>query len=409
MWGGFYMSYLYDKLKEALGGDKLTDSRSNIINDWTPNGLKMIIIGTECIITVNHLGVFGGCTKKVDLDPNLLIQDIEEMSRGYSNVPKLNSLLSKRSFSCLEEIYVDKAYMNYPRVINIVEYVKDLMSVSTSRMRYFGYGEFDYWGLREYLDKAFLEAYRNKNYDYSFAEDENRPAKLDYRSVVNKYWYKKYYLRPQFYSKDKQGGDLDIHFKKIEDGYESYLKAKKGLAEKESAKSELMEIIKKDENNIPYLEKIDKMMRFLASSDDKVVKMVFGCVKEVLKEDRSVAGFTKGLITISNGYLLGCYDKYKIYDTSKDDDKKLELGKYKEGNDGFIPIDKILDSICCKVAQELNRSHKDVLGMAILSNSGVPRDSNLSSLYFKGRRKDGNYKGYLDFLGDIIGYDIVNA
>ena len=43
------MGYIHDKLKEALGGSKVIDSKNTVISDWTPNNIKVLVISKNFI------------------------------------------------------------------------------------------------------------------------------------------------------------------------------------------------------------------------------------------------------------------------------------------------------------------------------------------------------------------------
>lgn len=402
------MSYLYDKLKEALGGSRLTDSKNIIISDWSPNSVRALFIGRDSIIVVNHLGVFGGCTKKLDLDQTLLVRDLEEINRTNYGKPKLNPLLTKRSFSCLEEIYVDTLYISMPRVINLTDYVEGLLKNSTSRLRYFGYGNLSNPELRDYLNKVYREAYTKKNYGYSFAKDTNKPIEITCRYSNNEDWYKKYYLRPQYYKKDSQGGDLDVHFRKIANGYPEYLKRLKG-AELSLERQKMVEFLAiRDMKNRFYFDKIDRLLTYVSKSSDKICKLVYSSMKEVLSKDRVVEGLNKKMVSsLVDHYTELCYQRYKVYD--KVPEHTLDVEKCLKSADGFIPMGAILDELCLSVTDAvLKEGYKDLVAIAMVSNLNIP-NGNFSAKYLnKMERSKGetSYKGYIDYIEEIIGAEV---
>lgn len=410
-------SYLYDKLKEALGGKYVTDSKSNIINDWTPNGLRMLIISRNFIITVNHLGVFGGCTKMVNLDVNLVAQDLDYLSKNNYGKAKLNSLLTKRSFSCLEEIYVDAMFKNYPQVLNLQEYAKEAVS-SNARLRFIGYGEFNDFSLRDYINTACKEAYSKKNYGYSLAKDNNRPCKLEYAEVNNPEWYKKYYLRPQFYKKDNPNGDLAIHFKKISEGYNKVTSEAKIEINLSDLKGDFLEIIDRDTNNLGYFDRLGNLFKVLESmksgKGDAVAVILLPIVAQCLKGTKfgKIAGLTDLVVKkLAEGemgdsyfqYVRVLYNKYGLYDESESN--KLDVGKYLGSKEGFLPVNSILSDLCVAITDKmLKEGYKDVVGMALTINGSNIPEGSFRSKYLKNVSNESNgYEGYFDYIGDIIG------
>ena len=43
-------NYIYSKVKEALGGSRMGSSSKTVIKDWTPNGVKALVICRSFII-----------------------------------------------------------------------------------------------------------------------------------------------------------------------------------------------------------------------------------------------------------------------------------------------------------------------------------------------------------------------
>lgn len=409
------MGYLYERLKKVLGGDKLTESTNKVITDWSPNDIRAIFIGRSYIIVVRHLGVFGNCTRYISLDAGLLAEDIEDMKRKYAGMPKLNSLLTKRSLSCLEEFYIDVVYP--PEIISLNDFVTSLLRTGNSRLRYAGYASFDtdFKVLIDYLNNAYKKAYSEKNYGYSFAMDDAKPVRFNAKSTGNKEWYKKYYLRPQFYKKDNPGGDLDIHFKKIEIGYPESIKKlvsdkiAKGMLEKANT------LYCRDRANKDYLMSVDKILSFVGKSPDKVSKIVFDLMKKELSKSRVVEGFTPKELSKAIGesiggdldeYIVRCYQNYKVFDN--DFSHSLNVSKCFETSGGFIPLGAILDSICLSVAGAMVREgFGDVVGMALYMVNAIP-NGEFRTKYWKKRAvaECNDYSGYIEFLAEVVGVEV---
>lgn len=398
------MGYLQDSLINALGMQKIyKQDRSSVVSDWTPNGVKSIIIGKNYILVAKHLGVSTGCVKRYDLDVNLVAEDLQKMTSGYGKA-KLNSVLMKRSLTCLEEIYIDTMYLSYPTVINLVEYVQEMMK-STSRLRYFGYGNLPESGLDAYLNKAYIE--NSKNLDYTIGTDENISKALNVRSTGNDKWYTKYMLRPTYYKLDNDKGNLAIHFRKFESDYTRYLENKDSLEKANSYERELSMVIDCDIEKLQILSRVDSMLgKMFKNSNDAISKLAVDVWKRVILSSKPVSGLTVIQVerVCSNGYIKSYYDKYQVLDKSGNT-CNVDLGKYTEG---FLDINSVLDEFCLKLCEGVMREHgKEVVGVALMVNEGVIPEGKFRSTYLRSDSDDGaSIGGYFSFIGDVVGYQV---
>lgn len=397
------MGYLHDKLKEAIG---LVDSKSSIIREWTPNNIKTLIIGKHYMLVVHHIGGFNG-HKIVKLDESLLLEDMKRLAKNGGN-PKLNTILKKRSLSCLEEFYVDSIYIGFPVIVDIMGYVEELVK-TTSRLRYFGYGEFPLES-SDWINKSYIS--NKQNFDYSLATDNNRPFNLEFRNVGYKDWYKNYYLRPQFYEKDKENGKLSLHFKKFENDYKSYLLSKNKEDSIKNLEVTLKEIVcVNDKNNIVYLKKFDMLLSHLTKyTKDEVVSYIFNICKNRITKREPVEGLTKELVlkTLKDcndrDYLLKSYERYGVISKENTTLNKDKLQEYIRQGKGFINIQGILDDICLESTKVLiNEGYKDLVGMSLYFMERDIPCGNFRDTFIKKQSDSKDLNGYFKYLGELIG------
>lgn len=193
------MSYLYDKLRDALGGKNFRSGVS--MKGWSPNEVRGIVIMRDFILIADYVK----SPKIVELNVQEVMFDLSNMNRRGN----LNNLLSARQLSCLEEIYVDEGIRGYNQVIDLEAYVQSLVN-GISRLRYYGYvSGFNAGELYEVYQKAYVDGVM----DFTLAE---KLGKFKAESVGNRLWYTKYNLRPNYYDVDRDGGKLSIYFKKCE-------------------------------------------------------------------------------------------------------------------------------------------------------------------------------------------------
>lgn len=399
------MGYIHDRLKEALGGNKVMDSKTTVIRDWTPNNVKVLIISRNYILVLYHVGGFGG-SRVVHLDTEQVKADLDRLARNGGS-PKLNTILKRRSFSCMEEIYVDYIYLSNPPTIDLLGYVKDLVG-TTSRLRYFGYGEFPL-GSDDIIKSLYLS--NKRNLDYSLASDSNRSIKLEFRDVGNTDWYRNYYLRPKYYKLDEEKGKLAIHFKKFEDDYKTYMFNKDKANSERELEENLKSIACVDIDNISYLKRFDLLLYHLAKgTDDNVKSTVFKICKGCVRCKGIFKGLTTSLASrILDGnenkcYLLKSYERFGVVDKDSSNLDRGKVNNYLKEGRGFIDLNYILDVLCTDSIKALsNKGYKDLVGMAlIMAEKDIPQ-STVRDSFIKKQSNGGSLEGYFILLSELTG------
>lgn len=398
------MGYIHDRLKEALGGSRSMYSNSVVIKDWTPNNIKTLVIGKSFILVVYHVGGFGG-SKVIPLDVDKVAEDIQ-----YGGNSKLNYILKRRSLSCLEELYVDYAYIQGNPLIDLVGYVTELVD-TRSRLRYFGYGDFPL-GVEGWIKSAYD---RNKgNLDYSIALDIRKPFRLEHKDVGYSEWYKSYYLRPQYYKLDEENGKLALHFRKFENDYRSYIAKKSEIDKVRVLEGSIEELVNNDCANISYLKRFDSLLLHLSrGSEDTVKSIVLKVCRNVIKSRESFPGMSREVLTpllknvSDRGYLAKSYERFGVLDLSGNDIDESKVSDYIENNKGLIDLGSILDKICFDSMVELSRKgYKDLLSIALLINEKDIPSGNFRNNFIKKSSTRTELDGYFGFLGEVIGVSL---
>lgn len=194
-----YMT-LYQELKKALTG---SEKDVQLPKNWTPNNVRAIVVTRAGIV----LYYFTKMPKIVRLN----IQEIEQDIAKNGSTGSLQNVLNKRQLSCLEEIYVDSVFKNYKGSFNLENYVDSLVS-SSSRLRYFGYIDFN---MLETVYSGYQNAFYNGVKSYIYALDKNKKG-VEIYSTNNSNWFMKYNLRPTEYSADNKDGSLALCLRVIE-------------------------------------------------------------------------------------------------------------------------------------------------------------------------------------------------
>lgn len=263
------MGYIYDKLKEALGGSKFSSSHQSVVKDWTPNNVKALFIYRDFIFVAHHTRL----PKVIPLNINEFSMDIQQNGRSGA----LHNLLAQRQLSCMEEFYVDSSFMNYPGAMDMGAYIGKLVT-ERSRLRYHGYIS----GVNvEELRERFSRAKLNGDPLYAYATDGSRSASMSYTAVNNPMWYKNYYLRPQFYAMDAENGELHRWLTRAEGAIASKVQERSAALEEEGIRKALNILIFQD---LQVLEEVMIYLNLQAYLRKANGDKVFRCVLRGMSE-----------------------------------------------------------------------------------------------------------------------------
>lgn len=368
--------YIVEELTKALGGKKLSESHQSLISGWTPNNVKAIFISVDFILVVNHLGY--SC-KVVPLDRNLVASDIEQCKVVYGK-PKLNSVLEKRSFSCLEEIYVDAILVGIPQLINIEAYINSF-NKDTDRLRYAGAGDFN----GSYIDWIRGIYSTKQSLDYAIAKDTSRPFKLQFKTINEDDWYKHYYLRPKYYRMDSEKGGLAMHFRKFAKDYSAVKDKLKEQSENSIKVKAINKIVEHDVSSLGYLTRLQNLINASKTTssesfESKICMAFKDIFTEEYKKAYKVEGLTKEDLSCckieDEKVLKLLFSWYKLCGVcegaKKHEGVSLEvLEGYLRSQRGFLNIDFIVESFLSRLITRLNDGYKELVVVTLVSNAGL--------------------------------------
>ena len=346
------MGYVYDEVKNQLDIDQ-KGSKST----WSPNIYRCIIIGADYLFFAYH----GGIKKNriVRLDPEKVVGDIRKSEEGKYR-GSINNLLQERQLSCLEEIYVDTAYQRFPNIFDIAKYADSVKS-NVSRLRYIGYcttsGDVDW----------LITSYDKENPIYTLAEDKTkRGLQLQVTKINNPEWYKKYYLRPQFYDADKEKGKIAVWFRKNQKRIEEMLsESERAKLEQDNIKK-LREIINVDMENSKYILQLARVMGYAKNPktlkgvvvSDKEANILAKAITKTISEGKTVSGFSMSvfnrLYTNDKTVIGPLFKLFKVLDKEENSGKfdKKQICDVYNSHSGFFNINGVLDNICFYAFQE---------------------------------------------------------
>lgn len=400
------MAYLYDKLKEALGGAKFSNSHVGAVRDWTPNGVKAIVIYREFILVANHVKP----PRLYPLDINEVVQDLQR----NGSTGALHNLLSQRQLSCMEEFYVDGMFQNYKGVLDLQGYVSKLLN-DKSRLRYYGYID----GVNgQDLYKRYADAKMSNNALYSYAGDTTRQGSLQFTDVGNKTWYKNYNLRPQHYVLDADNGTLARWFRKCESDIKKQLDSLVEQKAKHGREQAILAIVGKDIDQLPEFRKLYELKLVLEKNNsrwrvNKARAKLLSAIKEVLSDGipintLSLSEFSsvcKG--SMENPSLISAYSaRHCLSSNVKEDSYTLDdLVFIVKNGDGLLKTKETLDEVCLRFAKSMKKSK--ILYFQVVSAYDSVKDlipNGKFSEFIGGQSQSKDLMGYIMFMLEVCGW-----
>lgn len=352
------MGYIYDKLKEALGGSKFSSSHQSVVKDWTPNGVRAIIIYRDFILVANHVKL----PKLYPLDVSEVVMDLQQNGRNGA----LHNLLGQRQLSCMEEFYVDGVFQNYRGALDLQGYITKLLN-DRSRLRYYGYID----GVTgQDLFKRYADAKMSGDVLYSYARDGSRVGALQVTDVGNRDWYLNYNLRPQYYALDAENGELHRWFVKSEGIIASKLEERSRAMEAEGIEKALNILVSQD------MQALSEVMIYLSLQSylrNAMGDRVFSCVlRGMLEGEKNFRGVVPGLRlkSLEASLMVACrdervrknlikiYRRFAIFDTQEEKELDLEtLTDLVKNGSGLLQLSNMLDMILYEIWTAMSNSY----------------------------------------------------
>lgn len=319
------MSYLYDVMKEALGGKSF--SSGTVSKNWSPNEVRAIVLMRDFLLVADYLKY-----------PKVIPFNQEELYKDLSNPNRrgnLNNLLTDRQLSCLEEIYVDEAFrQNFQNVIDLEGYVQGLFN-SRSRLRYYGYVT----GMTANQLTAFYQTIiQQGKMDCTLAKDMGG---FRYVDTENTTWYKQYNLRDQYYELDKPKGKLHTYFAKCQQKVGEEIRGKETQVKELSEYTKILKMFSCDVVLCPRISLLMKYSKFLSGLELPMLKKLGESLSSELRKKMVYKGLTKATLvsairklgtpaTPEAQKVLSLYDNCGVYDSSE--------GEVELGNEGILRL-----------------------------------------------------------------------
>ena len=369
------MSYLYDKLRDALGGKNFKSGVS--MKGWSPNEVRGIVIMRDFILIADYVK----SPKIVELNVQEVMFDLSNMNRRGS----LNNLLSARQLSCLEEIYVDEGIRGYKQVIDLEAYVQSLVN-GISRLRYYGYvSGFNAGELYGVYQKAFVDGVM----DFTLAE---KLGKFMAESVGNRLWYTKYNLRPNYYDVDRDGGKLSIYFKKCEKLIGEIEEKAHGAVEERNELIRVYESFMLDYRTADDLKMLIDFIGFTKGTDRFADSLSHILKAELLRRDGgAIKGLTEGKLVKAlklagmgaNPKVKYVLDSYKGVKLFTDGNTEGNTERCEKSLSGYYSLGKRLDTALARLLKN-GGENKLFFYLAVKRSESLPEGKLVEELKHEG-------------------------
>ena len=325
------MSYLYDAMKEALGGKSF--SSGTVSKNWSPNEVRAIVLMRDFLLVADYLKY----PKVIPFNQKELYKDLSNPNRRGN----LNNLLTDRQLSCLEEIYVDEAFrQNFQNVIDLEGYVQGLFN-SRARLRYYGYVT----GMNaNQLITFYQMIIQQGKMDCTLAKDMGG---FRYVDTENTTWYKQYNLRDQYYDLDKPKGKLHTYFAKCQQKVGEDIQGKEAQVKELSEYTKILKMFSCDVSLCSRISLLMKYSKFLSGLKLPMLKKLGESLSNELRNQMTYKGLTKATLvsaikktgipaTPEAQKILTLYDNCGVYDNSE--------GEVELSNEGILRLGTRLSS-----------------------------------------------------------------
>lgn len=237
--------------KEINRGLKVEEKSGVMINDWTPNNVRRLIIGTDCAIVCYHVtgGKFTTLMKVVEFGTDSSAECFE-YHQGEANIkPLLSVLVDGRICSCIEEIVFctagyDADMLRFDSDLSILLGNKKDVTASTLHNRFPRLHSI--YKVNDIVPNIWEQVQNSKSAStllYTTLVGAGVRV-MDYNQVALD-WYKGSYLRPNLYTMDGPEGALARRFESVK-AY--YLNLEHNV---KMAKAEAQKYAKTRENFLP--------------------------------------------------------------------------------------------------------------------------------------------------------------
>lgn len=196
------MGYLYEKTLQALGGSKLEGAQGLDYGNWTPNGVRSVLIAQNAIVVEYHPPYNKGKLAVTQLKMGDVMGDI---GLGTRMKDPLRALELKQ-FNTLEEIIIDaRLGIDPQRYMSKVDGNDRLRQVSVVN-----------WSAE--MTNAYvarLPQLRASNASATAVNGLKLPVVAAIQGPGVSDWPKMFYLNPRVYKSDLRGGALDRYFRQV--------------------------------------------------------------------------------------------------------------------------------------------------------------------------------------------------
>lgn len=295
-------NYLYQELLKLLGGSKLLGGEDIQYGNWSPNGVKTVVITSSFLMVEYHKPYVKGSVpySSQTLDVNKVLRDKVTNPKSISNI--LGLLYRYKNFYTLEEVIIDRSLVDDD--FNFSGFLNNMVSQQNNGKFRFRLLSIISWNPGSFSEFSNMVTKLRENsstdllapiYAKAVGSQYVQPSE----GIASKDWFSKFYLNPRDYQADLKDGKLYQYFVEIARGFGVEVDndtASNVLTQAEEDNYNVIHsLVMKDLDYIPDSAQILKVLHDYSKKDadskkDYIQRKIYTTFREVISNHRIVPG-----------------------------------------------------------------------------------------------------------------------
>ena len=296
-------NYLYQELLKLLGGSKLLGGEDIQYGNWSPNGVKTVVITSSFLMVEYHKPYVKGSVpySSKTLDVNKVLRDKVTNPKSISNI--LGLLYRYKNFYTLEEVIIDRSLVE-DIDFNYSGFLNNMLSQQNNGKFRFRLLSIISWNPGSFSEFSNMVTKLRENSSTDllapiYAKAVGSQYVQSTEGIASKDWFSKFYLNPRDYQADLKDGKLYQYFVEIARGFGVEVDndtASNVLTQAEEDNYNVIHyLVMKDLDYIPDSAQILKVLHDYSKKDadsktDYIQRKIYTTFREVISNHRIVPG-----------------------------------------------------------------------------------------------------------------------
>lgn len=316
-------NYLYQELLKLLGGSKLLGGEDIQYGNWSPNGVKTVVITSSFLMVEYHKPYVknGVPYSSKTLDVNKVLRDKVTNPKSISNI--LGLLYRHKNFYTLEEVIIDRSLVE-DIDFNFAGFLNNRVSQQNNgkfRFRLLSIISWNPGSFNEFSNMVtkLRETSSTDLLTPIYAKAVGSQYVKSTEGIASKDWFSKFYLNPRDYQADLKDGKLYQYFVEIARGYgvnvDNDTESNVLTQAEEDNYNVIHSLVMKDLDYIPDSAHILKVLHDYSNKDadsktDYIQRKIYTTFREVLSTHRIIPGLGFYLEHLPDPSVLPDEDSY---------------------------------------------------------------------------------------------------